>query len=60
MMCKDGNPFENMNDWNKFSLSLLPEKEDIYSNLKMEDITDADYVQKKGSVKILKKKKKSS
>ena len=58
LVCKDGNPFENTDDWKKFNSSLLPEKEDFYSNLKMKDITDADYVHKKGSVKILKKKEK--
>ena len=32
-----------MEDWNNFSETLLPEKEDFYSHLNMEDITDADY-----------------
>ena len=32
-----------MNDWEKFIKILLPEKEDFYSHLNMEDITDADY-----------------
>ena len=32
-----------MDDWEKFNETLLIEKEDIYSHLNMEDITDADY-----------------
>ena len=33
-----------MVDWEKFNETSLPEKEDFYSHLNMEDITDADYV----------------
>ena len=32
-----------MDDWEKFSETILPEKEDFYSQLNMEDITDAGY-----------------
>ena len=32
-----------MNDWEKFNETSLLEKEDFYSHLNMEDITDADY-----------------
>ena len=32
-----------MDNWQKFSKTLLPQKEDFYSHLNMEDITDADY-----------------
>ena len=32
-----------MNEWEKFNVISLPEKEGFYSNLNMEDITDADY-----------------
>ena len=32
-----------MDDWEKFNETLLPEKEDFYSHLNMEDITHADY-----------------
>ena len=35
---------EYVDDWEKFSRTLLPEKEEYYSHLNMEDITDADYV----------------
>ena len=30
-----------MDEWNKFNETSLPKKEDFYSNLNMEDITDA-------------------
>ena len=36
-------PYECMDDWEKFNETSLPEKEDFYSHLNMEDITDADY-----------------
>ena len=36
-----------MDDWEKFSETLSPEREDIYSHLNMEDITDADYMHAK-------------
>ena len=50
-------PFEYMNDWKKFSETLLSEKEDFYSLLNMENITDADYAHaKKDFLKILKSK----
>ena len=33
-----------MDEWEKFSETLLPEKEGFYSSqLNMEDVTDADY-----------------
>ena len=32
-----------MDDWKKFNETSLPKKEDFYSHLNMEDITDADY-----------------
>ena len=37
-------PYEYMDDWEKFNETTLPEKEGFYSNLNMEDITDADYM----------------
>ena len=36
-----------MDDWEKFNETTLPEKEDFYSHLNMEDITDADYAHAK-------------
>ena len=32
-----------MDDWKKYNETLLPKKEDFYSNLNMEDIIDSDY-----------------
>ena len=40
-----------MDDWEKFSKISLSEKEDFYSNLNVEDITDADYVHAEGVCK---------
>ena len=40
-------PYEYMGDWEKFNETTLPEKEEFYSNLNMEDITDADYMHAK-------------
>ena len=36
-----------MDDWEKFNETSLPEKEDFYSHLNMEDITDVDYAHAK-------------
>ena len=49
-------PYEYMDDWKKFSETSLPEKEDFYSHLNMEDITDADYTHAKEFEKNLKQK----
>ena len=40
-------PFEYMDEWEKFNVPSLPEKEESYSNLNMGDITDADYMHAK-------------
>ena len=40
-------PYKYMNDWEKFTQTALPEKEELYSNINMEDITDADYIHPK-------------
>ena len=36
-----------MNNWEKLNEILLPEKEEFYIHLNMEDITDADYAHAK-------------
>ena len=36
-----------MDDWETFGETSLHEKEDFYSHLNMEDITEADYAQAK-------------
>ena len=33
-----------MDDWEKFNETTLLEKEEFYSNLNMEDVTDEDYM----------------
>ena len=33
-----------MDDWQKFNATSLPEKEDFFSHLNMEDNTDVHYV----------------
>ena len=44
MLQKGVYPYECMNEWEKFSETLLPEKEGFYSSqLNMEDVTDTDY-----------------
>ena len=35
-------PYEYMDEWEEFTETSLPEE--FYSNLNMEDITDADYM----------------
>ena len=37
-------PYEHINEWEEFKETSFPEKEEFYSNLNMEDITDADYM----------------
>ena len=44
MLKKDVYPYQYMAEWKKFNETSLLEKEESCSNLKMEDITDANYV----------------
>ena len=37
-----------MDDWEKVNETKLPEKEEFYKNVNLEDITDADYMHAKG------------
>ena len=46
-------PYEYMGDWEKLN-ETLPEKEDSYSQLNMENITDADYAHAKTVLEISK------
>ena len=48
--------YEYMNDWEKFKEMSLPEKEDFYSHLNMEDVTDEDYTHAKRVCKDIQKK----
>ena len=47
-------PYEYMREWEKCNETTLPEKEEFYSNLNMENITDADTCMEKEFVKALK------
>ena len=47
MLQKKVYPYEYMDDWEKVNETLLPEKENFYSQLNMEDLTDADYMHAK-------------
>ena len=51
MLQKDVYPYEYMDDWEKVNETLLPEKEYFYSQLNMEDLTDADYTHAKAVCK---------
>ena len=42
LLPKGAYPYEYIDDWKKFNKTSLPEKEDFYSHLNTEDITDAD------------------
>ena len=48
-------PYEDMDDWEKFNETSSPEKEEFYSHLYMENIADErNYTRQKEFVKILK------
>ena len=42
LLRKDIYPYEYIDDWEKFNETTLLEKEEFYSDLNMEDITDTD------------------
>ena len=48
--------YEYKDNWNKFDETLLPNKEDFYSSLNMEDITDVDYMHTKRVFEIFNNK----
>ena len=43
--------YEYIDDWEKFNEISLSEMQDFYSNLNMEDIPDADYMDAKRACK---------
>ena len=45
--------YKYIDNWKKFNETSLSEKEDFYSHLKMEDITDSGYDQAKEIYKYL-------
>ena len=44
--------YEYIDDWEKFNEISLSEMQDFYSNLNMEDIPDADYMDPKRACKV--------
>ena len=42
LLAKGVYPYENMDDWERLNETTLAKKEEFYSNLNMEEITDAD------------------
>ena len=43
LLRKDVDPYEYMDNWERFNETSLPNKESFYSNLNMENIDDIDY-----------------
>ena len=43
MLRKGVHSYEYVHSWKRFDETSLPKKEDFYSNLSMEDITNADF-----------------
>ena len=54
MLRKGVYPYEYADTWEKFSEISLPSKEDFYSNLNMEDISDIDYRHANNMFKVFK------
>ena len=50
-MQKGVHPYEYTYDWEQFNETSLPEKEDFYNHLNMEDITNAHYAHTKRACK---------
>ena len=46
--------YEYIDDWEKCNETTLPENAEFYSNLNMEDITDAGWIHAEEFVKTLK------
>ena len=53
LLCRDVDPYQHMDGWEKFYEESLPEKEKFYSHLNIEDIIDADYAHTKSLCKGL-------
>ena len=43
-----------MNEYERFNETSMPEKDDLYSNLNMENITDADYMHTNRNIMVSK------
>ena len=57
MLRKGVYPYDYMDEREKFNETTLPEREEFYSNLNPEDITDADYMHGKRVCKDFETKK---
>ena len=47
LLRKGVDPYEYMDDWEKFNETAIPEKEEFYSNLNMEEVADTDHMHAK-------------
>ena len=54
LLRKDVFPYECMYSWEKFNKTALPPKNDFYSNLNLEDISDKDYTRAKKAWNVFK------
>ena len=54
LLRKGDYPYEYADTWERFSEISLPSKEDFYSNLNMEDISDIDYRHANNVFKVFK------
>ena len=52
LLSKGVYPYDPMDEWENFQETSLPGKEEFYSNLNMEDITDTDQMLGKGVCKV--------
>ena len=43
-----------MNEYERYNETSMPEKDDLYSNLNMENITDVDYMHSNKNIMVLK------
>ena len=53
MLRKGVYPYEDMDNWEEFDETTLPPKEDSYSNLNLEDISDEDYLHAQKSMECI-------
>ena len=54
MLQKGVYPLKYMDDWEKFNDISIPEKQNFYSHLNIQDITDAGYAHAKRVCKVFK------
>ena len=52
LLRKGAYPYEYMVDWEKFNETTLLDKEEFYSDLNLEDITDVDHMHAKRFCKV--------